>query len=386
MAAETRESPLEMVPLQGRREYIRLDPDPAAGAKITQLTSQPVVSHDIYPEQRFTSADGRRVAIAREPFGGPGEIWVCDMQSKMRVARVCEGRALAANSHLNAVYYLTGEDETATLMRLDLAALEVEELLRFPEGMAPRKAAVSPDERWLVYGPFNVRDGIYSLRVVEFATGEDNVLCEVADMFNPHHQFDPANTGRLLVQVNRGGGFSASDGAMRLAGETGTTLIIVDVPSGDITPLPAGVPHTPQISGHLCWAGKTGRVLFTRAPGVHDSLLETTGVYSAIPGEDAAGSLALGEPFNHIAATEDGRFFVVDNYRDQSISVGSVETGGVLKLCDSHTHQGSPQYTHVHPYMTPDQQYVIFNSNASGVPQVHAAHIPEGFLDQVLAV
>jgi len=33
--------------------------------------------------------------------------------------------------------------------------------------------------------------------------------------------------------------------------------------------------------------------------------------------------------------------------------------------------------------MTPDNKFVIFNSIVTGVPQVYAARIPEGFLTQL---
>ncbi|MGY8656858.1 MAG: hypothetical protein ACKVJX_24880, partial [Verrucomicrobiia bacterium] len=65
------------------------------------------------------------------------------------------------------------------------------------------------------------------------------------------------------------------------------------------------------------------------------------------------------------------------------IHIGGVETGRVLKLCDSRTRQGRPQYTHAHPYLTPDNRHVIFNSNVTGVAQVYAATVPAAFLDKL---
>ena len=73
----------------------------------------------------------------------------------------------------------------------------------------------------------------------------------------------------------------------------------------------------------------------------------------------------------------------MDDYRTQTIHIGSVETGRFLKLCDSRTRQGRPQYTHAHPYLTPDNRHVIFNSNVTGVTQVYAATVPAAFLDKL---
>jgi len=56
-----------------------------------------------------------------------------------------------------------------------------------------------------------------------------------------------------------------------------------------------------------------------------------------------------------------------------------------LPLCDSRASCGRPQYTHTHPYITPDNRHVIFNSDQTGICQVYAAVIPDGFLDNLLA-
>jgi 6-phosphogluconolactonase (cycloisomerase 2 family) len=124
-------------------------------------------------------------------------------------------------------------------------------------------------------------------------------------------------------------------------------------------------------------------VVFTTAPGVHDSLLAGTGVYRLTPGEARPVQIVSGQPFNHLAVSDDGRFFIVDDYRTQTIHIGSVETGRFLKLCDSRTRQGKPQYTHAHPYLTPDNRHVIFNSNVTGVTQVYAATVSDEFLDKL---
>jgi hypothetical protein len=361
--------------------------DPIRDAVITQLTSEPITSHDVYCEQRYASADGTRIAIERLPFGQPPEVWVCDLTGRMFLARAMAGRAVAANSHRNAVYAFAG-DEQQRLMRLDLSDLTIRELFRFKSDVGTEegcllngpKVAVSPDERWLVIGPFHVRDNIYSLRLVEVETGEAQALCEVEDMWNPHHQFAPSGDGRLLVQVNRGGSPTWVNDVRGRTGPEGSTLIVVDMPSGTLTPLPVGAPHTARISGHLCWIGGTGQILFTAAPGVHESMIDGTGVYEVAPDGGKSRRILAGQPVNHVAASDDGRFFIVDDYRTARVLVGSIATGKVMELCDSHTRQGRPQHTHVHPYMTPDNRHVIFNSNVTGVSQVYAARLPEGFL------
>jgi hypothetical protein len=352
-----------------------------SGSEVVQLTSQPVISVNVHMELRFASADGRRIAIERQAFGQPPELWVCDLDTS-RLYRIGAGRAMTASFSRNAIYYLTPSPE-ARLRRLNLADLSTREVMTLAHDAVPRKLAVSPDERWLVAGPFLVRDNVFRLDLIELANGKRTTLCELKDIPNPHPQFDPGNPGRLLVQVNRGSRFTPGVGFQKLSGSLGATLCLVAVPSGEITPLSVGLPDTPAISGHSTWAGRSGRVVFTTAPGVHESLLPGTGVYRLTPGEAKCVQIVSGQPFNHLAVSDDGRFFIVDDYRTQTIHIGSVETGRVLKLCDSRTRQGRPQYTHAHPYLTPDNRHVIFNSNVTGVAQVYAATVPAAFLDKL---
>ena len=352
-----------------------------SGSKVVQLTSQPVISTNVHMEQRFASADGRRIAIEWQPFGQPPELWVCDLDTT-RLYRIGAGRAMTASFSRNAIYYLTPSPE-ARLMRLNLADLSTRDVMAIPDDAVPRKLAVSPDERWLVAGPFLVKDNVFRFDLIELANGKRTTLCELKDIPNPHPQFDPGNPGRLLAQVNRGSRFTPDVGFQKLNGPQGATLCLVAVPSGEVTPLPVGLPDTPAISGHSTWAGRSGRVVFTTAPGVHESLLPGTGVYRLSPGEARPVQIVSGQPFNHLAVSDDGRFFIVDDYGAQTIHIGSVETDRVLKLCDSRTRQGKPQYTHAHPYLTPDNRHVIFNSNVTGVTQVYAATVPAAFLDKL---
>ena len=352
--------------------------DPDSGAGIVQLTSRAVTSSNVHMEQRFASADGKRIVIQRFPFGRPPEIWVCDLPRRMMM-RIGEGKALTASHARNVVYYvvLDGDQAKARLMRLDLTDLSTRTAFQFDQNQAPRKGAVSADERWFVGGPFAAGDDVYRLTRIDLQNGKATTLCKVRDMWNPHLQIDPGNPGRLLVQINRSG--QAANGPL------GATLAIVDVATGDVEPLPVGRPHTPLISGHETWAGRSGRVIFTTAPGGPKSPLTNRGVYAISPGDDKAEPISLGQPFNHLAVSDDGRFFIVDDHRTREIFVGSLATGRFEKLCESRTRQGRPQTSHAHPYMTPDNRHVIFNSNVTGVAQVYAARIPDGFLEKLTA-
>jgi Tol biopolymer transport system component len=82
-----------------------------------------------------------------------------------------------------------------------------------------------------------------------------------------------------------------------------------------------------------------------------------------------------------MSASVDGRFFVTDDFINGRIYVGSLATGRMMPLCDTGATCASPQATHPHPYMTPGNRHVIFNSDRTGLAQVWAAEVPGWFLE-----
>jgi len=80
-----------------------------------------------------------------------------------------------------------------------------------------------------------------------------------------------------------------------------------------------------------------------------------------------------------------GRLLCCDDFQgDYRIVIGSVETGETAVVCDSRSQPTRAQNTHPHPYLTPDLRWVIFNSNRTGFPHVHAARVPEGMVERLL--
>src|SRR5690606_33020575 len=112
---------------------------------------------------------------------------------------------------------------------------------------------------------------------------------------------------------------------------------LVDIQSGQVQALPVGRPHTPRISGHECWVGATGSLLFTAgqyavSPCAHVTLCDPpeneshwplTAIYAVKAGDTAPRVVATGLLFNHIAASDDGRFFIADDHPLGRIYIGS---------------------------------------------------------------
>ena len=83
-----------------------------------------------------------------------------------------------------------------------------------------------------------------------------------------------------------------------------------------------------------------------------------------------------------------GRFWVCDAWPLErrctgppDIVIGSPTSGKFARLCQAGGHWANFETGHAHPYLTADNRHVIFGSTRTGVPQVYAASIPNGFLD-----
>ncbi len=378
-------------------EAIQFGVDAESGCVVEQLTSDAVLSNNIYCEQRYATADGSIIAFIRHPFGRPVEIWICKMNS-LRIAKVVEGVPCGANSKLNVIYYQVFDDDHTNIMRLDLLTLESSPVLRLP-GREARAGSVSPDERRFLYGPFASADkeGYFSMKLIDLETGRSEIICEIKDLFNPHVQFNLGNSDEAMLQINRGGVKDPSRDMSAMVGPLGATLYHLNVRTGDVTPLAAGRPWTPGCTGHETWIASTGEIAFTAchvsvSPSSHVSYcpppqgeewMPPSAIYGVKLGDAKPRIIAQGLLFNHIAISDDGKYFIAEDNLTMRIHVGSVATGRYLGLCDSYTRQGSCQHSHVHPYMTPDNRFVIFNSIVTGVPQIYAARIPDGFLGQL---
>lgn len=380
--------------IQWISESIRFGVDPQTGTVIEQLTSDAVTSTNIYCEQRYTSADGSRIAISRKPFGQPEQIWVCDLKT-MRLTFAATGQVLGANASQNALYLRSSQNNEEILMRLDLTDLSQTRIMTFDPACTPRTGAVSPDEKYLLGGPFaEPGDNMFSMYLFNLQTGDAQKICTAQDLSNPHAQFDPAGSGLSILQINR----TRNRVIPGIEGRTpAATLCMLDTAAGVITPLPAGRPHTPLISGHECWAGTSGSIIFTagqyavtttsyvtyQTPHEAERHMPPAAIYQVRLGDKTARIVAEGKLFNHLAASDEGRYFIGDDHETGRIYIGNIATGKYLGLCDSHTRQGVCQYSHVHAYMTPDNAWIIFTSIVTGIAQVYAARIPDGFLNQL---
>ena len=264
-------------------------------------------------------------------------------------------------------------------MRLNLKTLELDETVELDA--CPRYrwpiCTIPPDERYFVSN-LRVNRDTWGLFRVDLTNGQWSVFHEHKDICNPHPQFEPSQGRDILVQHNRGCDVDPEENFTLLVGEEGATLYVIDRDGGNYRPLPVGRPHTGPVSGHECWVGTSGKIILTTCEA------EWNEIHLVAPGDARSRCLWRGighcMAFTHIGASNDGRYFIVDDLSNGYLYIGSLATGRLLPLCGTGASCAASQYTHPHPYLTPDNRYAIFNSDRTGLGQVWAAELPTGFL------
>lgn len=360
------------------------------GAMIWQVTSKPFKQANIYCEVPYCSADSSRFVYYRvNPDHAPNKIefvltelgsWhqrLLDRASSLRGCAMTPG---------GVFYYIKAfPNEEYYLMRADLQEARPERLFRI--GDAPRLRSlgtVSSDERWYAVGQaLGDKYDRFGVMLLDLGTGESKILDRDPFILNPHPQFEPGEGKRLLIQHNRGGKVGPDGRIVRLVGEEGATLYILDVASGQRTPLAVGKPHTTPATGHQAWIGHTENVLLTVA--ARGDYTAERGNLLAVAAGEPARVVATGHRYAHVGMSRCGRLFTCDDMGgDAPVIIGSPATGKTAVACFSKTHPTRSQCSHPHPYLTPDLKWVIFNSTRTGSAHVYAARLPEGMVQGIL--
>ncbi|MCK4294480.1 MAG: hypothetical protein KAY65_14875, partial [Planctomycetes bacterium] len=223
---------------------------------------------------------------------------------------------------------------------------------------------------------------MFGVLLVDLQNGTETIIDRDPFILNPHPQFEPGQGRVLMIQHNRGGKYTPEGKRIRLVGPEGATLYLLSVPEGKRTKLQVGKPHTTPVTGHEAWIGKTKEVLLTVS--AREDYAPPKGNLLAVRAGSAARVVAKGYRFNHVGVSRCGRFFCCDDWQEPyKLVLGSIRTGKTAVVCESKTSPGRAQNTHPHAYLTPDLKWVIFNSNRSGFPHIHAASVPEGTIERL---
>jgi oligogalacturonide lyase len=366
-------------------ELVRREVDSRSGAEIYQLTSCPAINDHIYFEVPYMDAGSRYVIFTRHYSSvGSAELWRADLE-RSRVTQISEPLDAArgyAVSPDQRYFYCTCRlnDWAYQLLQIDMATLEERRWAFSTAGAELRSlGGVTPDGRYYIQAAY-LGHKCYGIVRLDLESGAFQVIHERGeDLCNAHPQVDPSGSNDILIQHNRGAIADEDGSIILLVGEIGATLYLIDIDGENHRTLPVGQPHTHRVQGHQCWIGKTGEILLT-VGGPKEELIEAGNLLALRPGDERARVVAKGTYFDHANASRDGRFFVSDTSPDAEIVVGSIRTGKWQPLCASGSSLSRPQYTHPHPYFSPDNRWAIYNSDRTGIPHVFAAKVPDGLL------
>lgn len=360
------------------------------GFPARQVTTEEYDQSNIYCETPYCSRDSRWFVYARTNPAlriNRTELMAVELgtwkQERLDTAHGLGGLAISSQGVL---YYLksTGQGELE-LVRADLGKGTPEVVYRRrAEPWIRSLGTVSYDGRYYAGGVvLSPTWDNFGIVVVDLEEGREFIVDQDPFILNPHPQFDPGPRYQLMIQHNRGGKFSPEGKLERLVGEEGATLYVLSVPEGRRTTLPIGKPFTTPCTGHEAWIGTTGEMLFT-VSWSGDFSPEKGNLLGIRPGGQPR-VVARGYRFNHVGTSRCGRLFSADDSQPPfKIVIGNTRTGTTAVVCESQTKPDGRQNTHVHPYLTPDLKWVIFNSNRTGFPHVYAAPVSEGTLARVL--
>jgi len=388
-------------------EACDLRDDPASGARIVQLSMAAAITNNIYGEQPYCSRDGTRIAVSRArdySFDEEADVLVVDV-SKLwigKVDRMLGPAGISTSAWSGMIYYTTPRYEVA---RLDLNRLEREIICEVERSEGPQTLkTVSPDHRTVISlgrrleGPGGA---VFQVLRLDLESGQEEVMLEHPEICNPHLQYEPLEGKDILVQHNRGVVLKRDGTLDRREARKGVGLFVIDRDGGDLRQLAAGPPHTCSITGHECFIPGTSRVLFStswdRETWELDPRYPQGNLMTVAPGDDAPVVFEAPEHrFNHISVSRCGTYFVADSYGAEglfrngrlgpiALVVGNLQTGKYRALVeDTMALSGGNQCTHTHPYLTSQNEHVIFNANPyHSVPQVYMARVPEGFLESL---
>jgi len=369
-------------PGSAHREYMGWHSVEESGAEMGQLTSSPLIHQHIYPEAPIFTPDSRFFVYARRVSPDqPVSFWLCEVGTwrlfKITVEDPVTGPVISPDG--DYFYYVWEQTpDKSILIRKHLWSGKREEwVVADGIGSIYWLGTISPEGRYY-YSAF--RDDNKMAHIIRFdlAGRTWKIIHSRTDIFNAHPQCEPGIGRDILIQHNRGGRLNKYGEPDPLVGPEGATLYLIDINGENYRPLSIGKPFTPRVQGHQCWLGETGKVLATLTEDIEINGKKGNLVTIA-EGEEKPIVVAAGQYFWHVASSPDGNFFISDD-REGNIYIGSVKTGKYRKLCCSDTILGARQYTHSHPFLSPDCQFAFFNSTSSGIPHIYCASVPEKFL------
>ncbi len=324
--------------------------DPATGRPLLQLTSFPTMSWEMYYAVSNFVRGGRSLVFLsqrRAERGAPFDLFRVDVDganlTQMADTEGMGGIVVAWDG--SAVWFC----REGRLWHLDPETFEEQEAcaLEGAERAAHVFAAISHDGRYYFAQTFSPSGGPVLLRCATDGSGT-RVLARGPEV----RLHWPCADARL--------------GLLSLLRKQGERWIIYAADYDGANERAIGE----NVFAHITWLHGTGRVQGCALPPDRAILVQGAG-------EEKPTALCRGPYFWHSASSLDGQWIVSDtNWPNEGLQLVHVPSGRFALLCRSGNSGGHPQWTHPHPFFTPDGSAVVYQSDATGVCQLYLIKIP----------
>ncbi|MFO7903968.1 MAG: hypothetical protein ACQESR_15195 [Planctomycetota bacterium] len=345
--------------------------DAESGAEIYLLGADERPADNIYGEQPYGDATGRRIAIRYYPLGAqqPGGINILDLDDGSN-HEILSGKPPFPAFHAwgEWLYYPQTIAGKKMLRRCNYLTLEVEDVAELP----PRRGSysygtVSPDHRYYAVSVRPPEGGPSNVHVLNLETDEWSVLLDKPGYHAKHEQFSRDGRNRVLIQLNQ-------------MPKVKTVLLSELEIGGGEKRFPADQPYTLRPTGHEAWIGATSGIFFSTAM---DSSLNGN-VWRAKVGDEQPTLVYKKKRFGHVSVSRDGEYWIGDTGEEGiPIYIGSFATGRCRRACVTRTEYDGKQWSHAHPYLTADNRWLIFAARREGHPQVYGAKLRTGWLESM---
>ena len=347
-----------------------IEVDSESGSEIYVLGRDVRPADNIYGEQPYGDATGRRIAIRYYPLGDrPGGISILDLRDGS-LHEILSGVPPFPAFHAwgQWLYYPEMVEKKNMLRRCNYLTLEVENVAELPPDRGQYSyGTVSPDHCYYAVSVQPSEGELAQVHLLDLRTKQWSVLLNKPGFHAKHEQFSRDGRNRVLIQLNR-----VPDRKVVLLSE-------LEI-GGMETPFPADQPYTLRPTGHEAWIGETSRIFFSTGWNKATS----GNVWIGEAGDDSATLVHEDQEkhFGHISVSRDGKYWIGDTDEPGiPIYVGSFASGRCRRVCISRTTYDGKQWSHAHPYLTADNKWLIFGALRKTHPQVHGAKLPEGWLE-----
>lgn len=342
--------------------------DVESGAEVCVLGADERPADDIYGEQPYGDATGRRIAIRYYPIPKkPGGINILDLQDGSN-HEILSGKPPFPAFHAwgEWLYFAQNVGGKKTLRRCNYLTLKVENVADLPpERGSYSYGTVSPDQRYYAVSVQPADGGPSKVHLLDIQNKRWRVILDKPGYHAKHEQFSRDGRNRVLIQLNR-----MPDVKVVLLSE-------LDIGGGEKR-FPADQPYTLRPTGHEAWIGRSSSIFFSTGADA-----TTKGnIWSAKVGDEKPTLAFEGKRFGHVSVSRDGRYWIGDTgEKDIPIYLGSFATGRCKRVCVSRTEYDKQQWSHAHPYLTADNKWLIFGARRNGHPQVYGAKLKTGWLE-----